>query len=251
MNENITITEDYSLPSKGQVYAKLIDPEVKLRSMTTAEEMKRLSITDKPYKQMAEIIEDCLVKKLDIPVYDLCIEDYQYLLHKLRIVTYGPEYNVSIVCPFCGELFDYSINLDDLEVLEYKPELKEKFNLVLPKSGTKIELRLQTPRDLDWIENRKKELKKQFPDMQGDPTLVLSIVSVLKSINGEDINPFFAEDFIKKLPMKDTNAIINRMKSIQNNIGLKSEVTCECSHCKSKVKTPFRFTTEFFRPETN
>lgn len=251
MNENITITEDYSLPSKGQVYAKLIDPEVCLRSMTTAEEMKRLSITDKPYKQLSEIIEDCLTKKLDIPVYDLCVEDYQYLLHKLRVVTYGPDYNVSIVCPICGEIFDYSINLDELEVLEYKPELKEKFKLDLPKTGHSIELKLQTPRDLDWIENRKKEMKKQFPEMKGDPTIVLSLVSILKSVDGEELNSFMAEEFVKKLPMKDVNIIINRMKDIQSQLGLKSEVYCECTNCHNKIKTPFRFTSEFFRPETN
>ena len=250
MNENITtIVENYSLPSKGQVYAKLIDPEVKLRSMTTAEEMKRLAVTDKPYEQMSSIIEDCLIKKLGMPVYDLCLGDYQYLLHKLRVVTYGPEYKVSVVCPICGEVFEHTINLDELKVLEYKPELQEKFKLTLPKTGHKIEFRLQTPRDLDRIDNRKAEMKKQFPDMVGDPTIILSIISVLKSIDGDPINPFTAEEFIKKLPMRDTNKLLKVSGEIQDAIGVETSIPCECPHCKSKIKTPFRFTSEFFRPE--
>ena len=40
--ENYTIAEEYTLPSKGLVYDKQIKPTIKLRCMTTQEEMKRL-----------------------------------------------------------------------------------------------------------------------------------------------------------------------------------------------------------------
>ena len=43
MTDHITITEDYSLPSKGKIYGKQFDPAIKLRSMTGEDEMKRLS----------------------------------------------------------------------------------------------------------------------------------------------------------------------------------------------------------------
>ena len=89
---NITIQEEYSLPSKGMLYGKSFDPLVKLRSMTVAEEMKRLTATDYPYKNMSEIIDDCIINKLPISTYDMCLGDYQYLLHRLRVVTSGPDY---------------------------------------------------------------------------------------------------------------------------------------------------------------
>lgn len=249
MNEITTITEDYSLPSKGQVYAKLIDPEVELRSMTTAEEMKRLSVSNTPYKKMANIIEDCLTKKLGVPVYDLCLGDYQYLLHKLRVVTYGPEYKVTLTCPYCGKRIETSVNLDELDVLEYKPELAKKMTITLPKSGHVLELKFQTPRDLDRINNRTDELKKEFPDMEGDPTLILTLVSVVKSIDGDPINPFTAEEFFKKLPMRDTNYILKKATEIQDSIGVNTSVEFKCESCGNKIKTPFRITSEFFRPE--
>ena len=78
-----TIAERYTLPSHGLLYDKEINPEIKLRSMTVRDEMKRLSpVTDGTiYRNMAEIIDSCLVEKPGISAYDLCVGDYQFLLH--------------------------------------------------------------------------------------------------------------------------------------------------------------------------
>ena len=59
-----TIQEEYVLPSKGKLYNVPFDPTIKLRSMTVADEMKRLQVSDNPYKVMSEIIDDCLITKL-------------------------------------------------------------------------------------------------------------------------------------------------------------------------------------------
>ena len=62
VNES-TIWEGFTLPSKGLVYSKPINPNVELRSMTTAEEMERLSPSETPYKVMSSIIEKCMKEK--------------------------------------------------------------------------------------------------------------------------------------------------------------------------------------------
>lgn len=41
------ISEEYTLPSHGKIYSKPVKEVVKLRSMTTNEEMKRLSPSDR------------------------------------------------------------------------------------------------------------------------------------------------------------------------------------------------------------
>lgn len=248
---NITIQEEYSLPSKGMLYGKQFDPTVKLRSMTVAEEMKRLSATDYPYKNMSEIIDDCIVNKLPISSYDMCLGDYQYLLHRLRVVTYGPDYKISMACPFCGELFDYTINLDELEVFEYDESIKELLKVELPSSNHIIDLRLQTPRDLDRIENKKKEMKKQFPDMKYDPTLLLNLESLIGAIDGQPINVATIQTFIENLPMRDTNILIQKAQKLNEKVGVDTIVTAHCPNCDHDVFAPFRFTNEFFRPEVD
>lgn len=250
-SENITIQEDYSLPSKGQIYGKAFDPIVKLRSMTVAEEMKRLTATDNPYKAMSEIIEACLVTKLPISVYDMCLGDYQYLLHKLRVVTYGPNYTLSVVCPFCGQIYENTINLDDLKVNEYDEEINKLLEVKLPVTGKTVRLRLQTPKDLDNIERKKKEMKKQFPDMKEDPTLLLNLETLVYMVDGQPVNPATIQNTLKNLPLKDSMVILQRGEKINNRIGVDVGLVSKCPNCDREVNSTFRFTSEFFRPEVD
>ncbi|MBQ6627836.1 MAG: hypothetical protein IJH65_03295 [Methanobrevibacter sp.] len=248
---NVTIQEEYSLPSKGQIYSVKFDPCVKLRSMTVADEMKRLTSTDSPYKNMSEIIESCLETKLPVSVYDMCLGDYQYLLHKLRVVTYGPDYKLSIICPYCGEVFDYDINLDELEVYEFDDTVKPITTFKLPVTGKTIEIGFQTPRDLDNIDKKKKKLKKEFPDLKEDPSLMLNLESMIKTIDGQPVNPITIETFIKKLPMKDSSLILQKAEELNSKVGIDIHINAECPTCGYDINTMFRFTTEFFRPRVD
>ena len=96
LDTSATILEYFELPSKGLIYnneGREI-PKFKMRSMTTVEEMKRLSHCEDAYRLISEIIDDCILDKIGISSYDMHIGDYQYLLHRLRVVTYGSEYKV-------------------------------------------------------------------------------------------------------------------------------------------------------------
>jgi hypothetical protein len=89
---NITIQEQFKLPSNGLVYQTKVNPIVHLRSMTTAEEMRRLQPSDSPYWTICSIIDDCGALDSGISSYDMCLGDYQYLLYMLRVVTHGSNY---------------------------------------------------------------------------------------------------------------------------------------------------------------
>jgi hypothetical protein len=243
-----TISESYSLPSKGLIYDKPIDPNFTIRSMTTAEEMKRLSPTETPYKVMSEIIEDCLVKKLDIPVYDLCIGDYQFLLHKLRIVTYGPEYKMAIQCPNCGEVTVSKISLESLNIREYEDSVHELTTITLPQTGKKLELKIQTPRVIEEIALRTKEIKKKMKDSVVDPSLLVTLQHIIKTVDGQTLNVAALESFVRKLPMKDANILLQAAKKLNEKVGLDTEVVAKCGSCGYDVVTTFRPTSEFFGP---
>jgi len=76
------------------------------------------------------------------------------------------------------------MDLDSLAVHTYDESLEDLLMCKLPVTGDTVEIKYQTPRDLDYIDKRKKELKKQFPDMKDDPTLMLNLLTIIKSING-------------------------------------------------------------------
>ena len=248
--ENIyTNQETYILPSKGKIYDKPVKETFSLRSMTTAQEMRRCSPSvNNQYKLMCDIIDECLIDKLGISVYDLHLGDYQYLLHKLRIVTYGSDYKVAVRCPYCGHIYQTSINLDDLNVIEYSDDCNKLLTVELPTSKRTIELRYQTPRLLDKIEQRKREILQKSEDKNINYSLLLTLMYSIKTVDGEEMNHNALESFVKNLPMRDTNILLQRIDKINKMIGIEPSTTIICEKCGNEIDFPFRYSSEFFGP---
>lgn len=249
VEQDYTIAESFTLPSRGEIYSTSVNPEIKLRSMTTAEEMKRQAKTDSPYKQMSEVIEDCIVgSKPGISVYDMCLGDYEFLLHKLRVVTYGPEYKMFITCPSCGNTQEKIADLDTLAVTEVDIEdFKNSLKVTLPRTKKEIELKFTTPRMLDEIAKRRKDYARKNPDAL-DQGLVYTLSYAIKSVDDKISTPAVYETFVKKLPMADVNYLLQKIDAINNKIGLDSDIICTCKECGFETVTPFRLTSEFFGP---
>ena len=244
--EDCIIKEDYTLPSKGKVYSRPVSQDFTIRSMTTAEEMKRLGKSELPNKMLSEIIDDCLVRSPGISSYDMCVGDYQYLLYKLRIVTYGPDYKIVTHCPFCGATNKQTLNLDQLKVSEYSEDYTNLLNIKLPRTGKQVKLRLQTPRILDEIFAKTKKYAKEYPDAKGDPAVLFNLESVIEQVDGELLNPVQLEAFVRSLPMQDSNYILQTLRKI--DIGIDMNINCTCDNCGTDYGTALPFSGEFFGP---
>lgn len=250
--EDWTIAEDFELPSSGKVYAKQIESKIKLRSMTTEEEMKRLGHSPYVYKMFSDMIDSCIVNKEEVKtsVYDMCLGDYQYLLYKLRTVTYGPEYVVQSICPFCGKTNTISVNLDNLKVNRYKQSLEKALEIQLPRSKKLIKLKWQTPRMLDEIEKLTREQNKNSAD-NIDSAILFNVMSLIDTIDGEAFDDTKKEIFVRKLPMADTNMIIQTAKKYMKSIGIDTTITHTCADCKNEYQLALPITGEFFGPAEN
>ena len=252
MNEtqNYTIAEEFTLPSKGKIYDKKINPTVKLRSMTARDEMKRLSPSATPLKSLAEIIDGCIVsEKLPISVYDLATSDYEFLLHKLRTVTYGSNYKVYLTCPECGEDVETTFDLDSLEIKEFdQSEFTELSTFELPVSKHIITLKYQTPHSMEVIEARAKEMKRKMKGADRDFEVFALLNYVIDTVDGNKLPPFELENFIDRLPARDMNKIRNNVEKLSSCFGIDTKFTVTCPKCKEDIDTFFRFGSEFFRP---
>lgn len=245
-----TIKEDFTLPSEGKVYDEKINPNISLRSMTTEDEMRRLAHSERQYKVLCDVIDDCIVgDKPGISSYDMCLGDYQYLLHRLRSVTYGPDYKLETYCPICGSSNKQVLNLDELEVKTYSDEVEKYRTVSLPRSKKIVRLKLQTPHSVDDITIKKKEELRRNPEMEGDIGLVLTLKSLIDSIDGEIVDPVRLEAIIRKLPMADTNKILRNAEKLATIIGVETDFDCTCKECGSVYRSSFRITPEFFGPE--
>ena len=248
--ENARIVEEFTLPSFGKIYEDEVDPQVVLGSMKAKHEMLRLSSTEESHKIMAEIIDDCLESNLGISAYDLCVGDFQYLLFKLRIVTFGTEYELGGKCPFCGYEQRIVVNLDELTARTYTENFDRMRNLTLPITGSELTLTFQTPRMLDRVSTKVKEYRRRHRDSDLNPVILYNIISVIDEIDGEIPNALELEDWIMELPLADTNAIINRIDDMNNAIGLDLTVMQGCSICGTDYVIPFRINETFFRPRS-
>lgn len=244
-----TISEECTLPSKGLVYTQSVNPNLKIRSMTTEEEMKRLGHSDLPYKILPEIIDDCLIEKPGIKTYDMCIADYQYLLFRLRVATYGSKYKISTICPICGKINEQEIDLDSLKVTPYSEELNKYLTIEsLPKSNDKIELRMQTPRLLDEIVSKKNKLANKS-EITGDPAFLFTLQSLIAKVNDVVYDPIKLDSYIRRMPAADSNYIMKVAKKLNDSFGLDTTQTCKCTQCGGEFNYQLPITGEFFGPD--
>lgn len=246
--EDWTIAEEFTLPSKGKVYSQDVNPNIKIRSMTTEEEMKRLGHSPYIYKMFSNIIDDCLVEKPNISTYDMCIGDYQFLLYKLRSVTYGPDYEVATMCPHCGNTNTIKVNLDKLKTNSFEDSMKKYMEFELPVSKKLIKLKLQTPRMLDEVNRKTKELQEHSSNIDSEPAILFNVVSLIETIDGQVISEQKLENFVRKLPMKDTNFILQNSKKLIMGIGIDTTISHTCESCNNEFKLQLPITGEFFGP---
>lgn len=243
-----TITDSFVLPSQGKIYSTEIDPNVTLRTMTTAEEMRRMSQTDYPYRVMSDIIKACMVDGPKLSPYDMCIGDYLFLLYKLRLVTYGSEYSLSSTCPYCMHVNNDTIDLKDLLVLEYKDDIMNFASFDLPQTKQHVEIKFQTPRMLDTIAEKGREFNKKTKDKSIDPNMLYTLSTMIKTVDGDVPDPILIDEWVRQLPMLDTQTILAYADRLNNSIGLQRVLDVECDICGLMYSSSFRLNNEFFRP---
>lgn len=243
-----TIAEFFTLPSEGKVYSEMVDPKVQLRSMTTAEEMRRLSPTEHPYENLCSIIDDCMVEGPPMSSYDMCLGDYQFLLYKLRIVTYGADYLVSSNCPYCKSNSQETIDLDSLTINTYNEDIDDLFNVELPVTKHKIRLKMTTPKMLDTLKDRITDYKRKATDKTVDASILFNLSMVIDTVDGRKVPAPQLEEMLRKLPMKDTNYLAVYSDKLNSVIGIDTSTTFVCDICGLSHRGKLSITSEFFRP---
>ena len=248
MFDYTTIKETFTLPSKGKVYGEEVPEKITLRSMTTQEDMELLGYSEKKKKKLCDTIDACVVDKFPISAYDMILGDYEFLLHKLRIVTFGNDYSMIINCPNCKQVVKSTTNLDDIEVLEFDSNKIGNREIKLPVSKHVIKLSFQTPRMLDKIKEQAKDYKKHKNKPGVNYELLFKIMSFISKVDGEELDEATLTQMITKLPLKDALYIVQKGEELNRKVGLDTSIIAKCNECGYEVSTRFQFQSEFFTP---
>jgi len=245
----IPIQETHKLPSAGNVYAEgiKVPEEVTLRAMSTMDEKIRLSSIG--INVMPNILEACIVEPKDFNVNLLKVPDVTFLMYKLRILTYGPEYKYPIMCGDCGKVSTIEFSLDEIPVSYVTESFKEPFNIgPLPISGDILQVKILSVGDFKAIEKEAKKMLEKFPEYVGDPEFILNRTFKIVTINNEELAPFQLNKYIESLHARDLNYFDNKYDKLLTDFGMDLNVSAPCKHCGESVKFTLSITDEFFRP---
>lgn len=241
-----TIIEKINLPSRGFPYGDSIPESFNIRPMTL-NETKLLYGSSDTSTALDEIIKQC-VDVEDFPVKKLLMGDKLYISYQIRILTFGEKYESAIYCPTCKKFVEASLDLSDIEI-NYAPEdfktVKDIGNL--PVSGDNIVTKTLTVGDFENVLDRAREIKKDYPDYQGDPLLPLTVAAQIVSINDKKMNSRSREEYAHKMHAMD-EIYFSQMVD-DTIIGPATEQHADCPECGKDLSTSIQVGEDFFRPK--
>lgn len=174
---------------------------------------------------------------LNLPVKDiiwnLSVEDIEFILIKIREVTYGPAFAMPVTCPHCGTTQTKKVDLDKIDASKLKDKTKRTEEIQLKKSKTTATIKLMYLKDLFKLYETIREKKSTLYTS----TMVLSIAKLgeKETVTVEDI---------ESLPITDLQTIEEAWKAMRSTID--NIISHECDKCKQDFDTPLPMTDPTF-----
>ena len=139
--------------------------------------------------------------------------------------------------------------LDQLNVKEYDEELINSLRTFsLPKSGRIISLNFLSPRRVEEMEVKVKDMKRRYKNVTIDFETLVRLLVNIDTVDGEKKPEHELENIISNLPAIDLQKILNNIDKLNQQIGLDNVLYLTCPKCGEEITTFFRFGPEFFRP---
>ena len=220
------IRNDYvevDLPSRGKFY----DKPVLIRPFSFEEERMMMTASKANGKDLINNLMARCVQGVDIR--ELVLPDKIYLLFKLREISYGNEYKVSIQCTECSEPNDLIIEIDKLGVDLMPAEESITAILQLPGADQEVEVGLLRVKDENILTDTRKVLDNLY-----------LFINRVADVTDKDI----IRAFVRKLPAKDISILKNAI--LNKTWGLDSSVHFVCNHCEGTNLSDLPLNADFF-----
>ena len=180
---------------------------------------------------------DVLVDVQDALVYD-CLEnkdlnldfdEYEYVLTRIRIATFGKNIEVELNCDKCNSKFSYSIDIEK----SHKPSF-------ISNSVKTSELEFE----LDQIKDRKTFIDKYLDCLTLEEGMYLEFISRIRTINGNEVTDEEIEDIMDELDADEAEEIFSQYS--KNKFKLDKINTIVCPNCGAEELYEFDDLPGFF-----
>lgn len=238
------LTETVKLPSKGLL--SNIPSEIVIKAIQRKDKKKMLlSETD---DILLSLLQYSIVSPQDFNVYNLLPFESEYLLYRLRVLTYGNEHTFKERCPYCGHVNEVEIDLNDIAIKEVPDNFSMVFDVPpLPVSGAVLKCKLLSEGERKEIAKRSKELRENTGDKSVDIDMIWE--SRIVSINGNNsLAPIEITKFLDELTDYDSEYFMEYYSKYEGNYGLQTKLQFKCDSCNAHVESNMPSIYTFFRP---
>lgn len=215
------------LPSQG-VFGISHSQSVEIRPFTFEDEkilrsINKLADAD---KVIVELIKRCTK---GLKYEGLPLVDKNYILYKLREISYGDSYNIEVVCPECSTPNNLVVNISQLPVNFADPSKEIKRDILLPDSEVTVVYRIPTTLDESLL---------QSPGVMMD-----NLWKLLVSVEGHT-ERIIVQGFVSKTTAKDISYLRNAI--LNDDLGIQTKVNFVCNSCSSDSRVELPINESFF-----
>lgn len=184
------------------------------------------------------VIKQAIIEPEEIDLDSLATEDKTYILHALRVLTFGSEVEQTLRCPFCGKVHDYVINYDDF-ALNKIPSDYLTHGSIAEIAGKAIERTIPTIHKLETIRNFKEQMKISDHD-----DYILLLMGYINTVDNKKLSPLDLRDFLINLPGRD---LVKVEKHVDVKYGFDTTFTVECESCSVAITGGIGLNAHIFR----
>lgn len=242
----VTIQETHDLPSRGKFAG--VPEQITLRAMSLMDEKQRLASSG--LKGLVDLIGNCVVEPANFDAKMMPMFDIDWAMIKLRTISHGPLYKVSVTCPHCGKVQSHQINLDDITLKSVEDDFLSEFEIgPLPTSGDVLTMKVLTYSELEEMQAEAKRVLAKFPEYKGDPEDVLDYIYKIVSINGDKLPYPQLKIYVENMAASDSIYIDQAYQTKFNKYGPDTILSFTCEDCGEAFLRSMPINTDFFRPK--
>ena len=248
-------TEMVSLPSQGKVYPEgnpLRSGQIEMKYMTAREED---ILTSQNLIRQGVVLDKLMQSLIVSPINynDLVIGDKNAIMIASRILGYGKDYEIDVVCPSCKEKNRVLVDLTKLPEKNIPDDVKmvnvNEFEFALPQSKRIVTFKMLSHGNEKSMQTELDAGKKVKNSSNVDKELTTRLKYLIVSIDGNKDSKTIDEFVDNELFAMDSRALRTYIKLITPD--QKFEIPFACTHCDHEQEAlGFAIDTNFFWPTT-
>jgi hypothetical protein len=213
------------LPSRGKFYEDF--KGVTITPLKFLDEQTILNAKDSPQDIVSDLLKQTIT---GIDVEDLLLIDKSFLLMKLREVSYGDDYEFSVVCPKCNYESKATIMLSkQLNMTQIPKDFDNPRKINLPKLGVEALVRL--PRNVE---------EHLLVDAE---SIYINLYRFITSLAGHT-DPIFISKAVERMEIADVKKLVKEITNIE--CGINPKFVYKCGKCEHKETLAVPIDSGFF-----